>query len=110
MRNRTQRNQKCRDIFSALSEYLDGTLPARNCRELRDHLKGCKPCLEYLETLKNTIAACHVYAVAVTPPPPSAAVLKAFQRALCKRGTRHARPVDLRGRQPRRIGSGGHPF
>jgi anti-sigma factor RsiW len=50
--------RRCKRIFAALSEYLDGELPARNCRELERHLKDCKPCLAYLETLKATTQAC----------------------------------------------------
>ncbi len=59
----------CKQIFAMLSQYLDGELPARNCRELERHLKHCKPCLAYLETLKTTIEACRDYRVGKAPPP-----------------------------------------
>ena len=61
--------RRCKKIFAALSEYLDGDLPVRNCRELERHLKDCKPCLAYLETLKSTVKACREYSVAEVPPP-----------------------------------------
>ncbi len=48
-------------MFAALSKYLDSELPARNCRQLEQHLRGCKRCVEYLETLKKTIRACRLY-------------------------------------------------
>jgi anti-sigma factor RsiW len=75
--------RECRAIFAALSEFVDGTLPARNCRELRRHLSGCKPCVEYLESLKTTIRLCHAYQTAPAPPP-SPAVREAFMKALSK--------------------------
>ena len=61
--------RRCKKIFAALSEYLDGKLPVRNCRELEHHLKDCPPCLAYLETLKSTVKACQEYSVAEVPPP-----------------------------------------
>jgi len=77
-------------IFAALSEFLDGTLPPRNCRELQKHLSGCDPCLQYLETLKKTIRACELYQAAPAPPP-STAVREAFIKALSTRPVRRAR-------------------
>ena len=53
--------RECMKMFAALSEYLDGELPARNCRELERHLADCPPCLAYLETLRTTAAACRKY-------------------------------------------------
>ena len=61
--------RRCKKIFAALSEYLDGNLGIRNCRELERHLKDCPPCLAYLETLKSTVKACQKYSVAEVPPP-----------------------------------------
>ncbi len=61
--------RRCKQIFAALSEYLDGELPARNFRELEHHLQSCKPCLAYLETLKATTEACRRFGVGKIPPP-----------------------------------------
>jgi anti-sigma factor RsiW len=44
-----------------LSDYLDGALPVRDCRELERHLEGCKPCIAFVESLKITIEACRRY-------------------------------------------------
>jgi len=77
-------DQQCKRVFAALSAYLDGELPARNCRELRRHLKGCKPCLAYLQSLKATIQACGKYAPSDVPRP-SARVRAALMKALCQR-------------------------
>jgi len=54
-------DQHCKQIFAMLSEYLDGELPVKNCRELERHLKGCRPCISYLESLKTTVEACRRY-------------------------------------------------
>jgi RNA polymerase sigma-70 factor (ECF subfamily) len=76
-------DRRCKQIFAALSEYLDGELPAKNCRELKKHLRGCAPCLTYLETLKATVEACRRFPVPKTPRPP-ARVRRAMLSALRK--------------------------
>jgi len=62
-------DRRCKRIFAMLSEYLDAELPMENCDELERHLKGCAPCLAYLESLKNTVAACRRFEVHRIPPP-----------------------------------------
>jgi len=52
-----------------LSDYLNADLPVKNCRELEQHLKGCEPCIAYLESLKTTVEACRRYQVRKIPPP-----------------------------------------
>jgi len=64
-----------------LSDYLNAELPVKNCRELERHLKDCKPCITYLESLKNTVEACHRYQVHKIPAP-SRKVRKALLLAL----------------------------
>jgi anti-sigma factor RsiW len=54
-------DRQCRQIFAALSDYLDGELPLKSCRELERHLKGCKPCIAFLESLRTTVEACRRY-------------------------------------------------
>jgi RNA polymerase sigma-70 factor (ECF subfamily) len=54
-------DRHCKQIFAMLSEYLDAQLPAKNCHELERHLKGCRPCIAYLESLKTTVEACRRY-------------------------------------------------
>ncbi len=73
----------CRQIFAALSEYLDGELPATNCRELERHLKGCKPCLAFLASLKTTVQACRNLR-APRVPRPSSRVRAALREAALK--------------------------
>ncbi len=46
-------DRHCKQIFAMLSEYLDGELPVKNCRELERHLKGCRPCIALSRQLEN---------------------------------------------------------
>lgn len=52
-----------------LSDYLDGELSLKNCRDLERHLKGCPYCIANLESLKNTVELCRCYQVREIPPP-----------------------------------------
>lgn len=49
-------NQECADIFAQLSEYLDGDLPPNLCADIAAHIEGCAPCVEFVESLRNSIA------------------------------------------------------
>jgi anti-sigma factor RsiW len=77
------RDARCKRIFAALSEYLDGDLRAKSCQELERHLQDCKPCLAYLDTLRTTIEACREYRVKKAPRP-SARVRHALREAIRK--------------------------
>jgi anti-sigma factor RsiW len=68
-RVRAMPDRRCKHIFAMLSDYLDAELPVKNCRELKRHLKGCEPCIAYLESLKNTVEACRRYQVCKIPAP-----------------------------------------
>lgn len=61
-------DRRCKHIFAMLSDYLNAELPAKSCRELERHLKGCEPCIAYLESLKKTVEACRRYQVHKIPP------------------------------------------
>jgi RNA polymerase sigma-70 factor (ECF subfamily) len=77
-------DRHCKQIFATLSEYLDAQLPAKNCRELERHLKGCQPCIAYLESLKTTVEACRRYKAPRAPAlskQVKAALLAALQRS-----------------------------
>jgi RNA polymerase sigma-70 factor (ECF subfamily) len=77
-------DRHCKQIFAVLSEYLDAQLPAKNCRELERHLKGCRPCIAYLESLKTTVEACRRYKAPRAPAlskQVKAALLAALQRS-----------------------------
>jgi predicted anti-sigma-YlaC factor YlaD len=49
----------CEAVFALLSEYLDEELNPESCEEIKKHLEGCPPCIEFLESLKRTVRLCH---------------------------------------------------
>ena len=48
----------CKKYFERISEYLDGELDDRTCKEIEAHLKNCPECLECLNSLKKSIRLC----------------------------------------------------
>ena len=75
--------RRCKRIFIMLSGYLDGELSTKNCRQLERHLKGCQPCIAYLESLRTTVEACRRYQAPRAPAPSQqvrGALLAAAQR------------------------------
>jgi RNA polymerase sigma-70 factor (ECF subfamily) len=59
--NRTkgrQRPTECRELFSNLSEYLDGRVEPRSCEEMRGHIEACPACVAFLRNLRVAIDRC----------------------------------------------------
>lgn len=50
---------ECRELFARLSAYLDGELSAQERRQIEEHLCGCPPCVEFIESLRRTVDLCH---------------------------------------------------
>lgn len=61
--------ESCKEIFALLSSYLELDLPAQDCEHIRKHLAGCRPCVEFLDSLRQTIALCHAYDPGIRPAP-----------------------------------------
>jgi RNA polymerase sigma-70 factor, ECF subfamily len=53
---------RCRHLFAALSDYMDGVIDDAMCDEMDRHLHDCEPCQAFLASLKNAVAQCHAYA------------------------------------------------
>ena len=51
-------HQQCIELFSRLSEFIDGELELPLQRAMEQHLAECKACRVCLATLKRTIALC----------------------------------------------------
>jgi anti-sigma factor (TIGR02949 family) len=67
----------CRELFERLSEYLDGELSPEICAQIRRHMDGCDPCINFAKTLRKTADLCrHLPTHKV--PPDLAANLRAF--------------------------------
>ena len=64
-----QRTEKCKEIFSLLSDYLNLELPPDACQEIEAHLAGCPPCIEFAESLRRTVELCRSYRPTELPEP-----------------------------------------
>jgi RNA polymerase sigma-70 factor (ECF subfamily) len=53
-----KRPRRCKEMFAALSDYIDGALDDSMCDELEKHLHGCVPCENFLDSLERTVAQC----------------------------------------------------
>ena len=57
-RRAASRPAQCQEIFSNLSEYLDGELPLESCEQMRSHIEACPTCLAFIQDLKRAIDRC----------------------------------------------------
>jgi len=82
-------NEKCREVFALLSQYLDFELPPEACQEIKAHIAGCAPCIEFADSLRKTVALCKKYQPAEPPSPlredAMAQLKEAFARMLAER-------------------------
>ena len=80
----------CAGIFAELSGYLDGELTPEAGRELEEHLCGCPPCVEFLQSLRLTVDLCHELQPGAVPRPLTAEargrLLDACKKMLESRG------------------------
>jgi anti-sigma factor (TIGR02949 family) len=67
----------CRELFERLSEYVDGELSQELCQEIRKHMDGCNPCVNFAKTLKTTAELCRRLP-SQSIPPEVAADLRSF--------------------------------
>ena len=85
-------SENCEEVFALLSEYLDLELPPEACQEIEEHLAGCSPCVEFVESLRKTVALCRGYQPSAMPRPLSTEAQteleKAWQKMLASRAPR----------------------
>ena len=76
----------CKEIFAELSAYLDAELPPGACQEIDEHLSGCAPCVEFVNSLRRTVDLCRSYEAGAMPGPLTEAarqqLLTTFQQML----------------------------
>jgi hypothetical protein len=58
----------CRELFERLSEFVDGDLSQEICEEIRKHMEGCDPCVNFAKTLKSTADLCRRLPSQTMPP------------------------------------------
>lgn len=49
----------CKEIWTSLSDYVDGELSEELCQKIEQHLAGCEHCRVVVDTLTQTIYLCH---------------------------------------------------
>jgi RNA polymerase sigma-70 factor (ECF subfamily) len=62
-----QRPTECRELFSNLSEYLDGRVEPRTCDQMRAHIEACPACVAFLNDLRGAIDRCRSLEVPCDP-------------------------------------------
>jgi anti-sigma factor RsiW len=82
---------ECHDVFAKLSEYLDGDLPDDACDELERHIRGCAPCVEFVESLRKSVKLGRQYQAMEGPPPLSPEAEKILKEAYEKMRAEHSR-------------------
>ena len=55
------RSMRCRSLFAALSDYMDGVVDDAVCAEMDRHINDCEPCQAFLSSLKQAVAQCRSY-------------------------------------------------
>lgn len=91
MKSHDERSEKCKEVFSLLSEYLNLELPPGTCKEIEEHIADCAPCIEFKESLRKTVDLCRQYQPAEVPEPlgkdAREQLLEAYKRMLTARNT-----------------------
>ena len=57
-----RRSPRCRTLFAALSDYMDGLVDDAVCEQMDRHIGDCEPCQAFLRSLKSTVERCRSYA------------------------------------------------
>jgi anti-sigma factor RsiW len=58
----------CREVVELVTEYLGGTLPARDRERFDQHLATCPPCTAYLAQVRTTLELAAELGSASAPP------------------------------------------
>ena len=82
-------NERCKEVFAMLSDYLNLELPPETCHEIEAHIAGCPPCIEFAESLRKTVNLCRRYEPTELPQPMGrearAQLLDAYKKMLAAR-------------------------
>ena len=61
--------EECRTVFEMLSEYIDGDLPVDVCEHINQHIAGCAPCVQFVESLRKSVSAFRDFRPQENPAP-----------------------------------------
>jgi RNA polymerase sigma-70 factor (ECF subfamily) len=62
-----QRSLKCRELFTNLSEYLDGRVEPISCEAMRKHIEACPACVAFVQHLREAIDRCRSLEIPCDP-------------------------------------------
>ncbi len=68
----------CNELVELVTEYLEGTLPARERARFDTHLTECPDCVEYVAQMQRTIVAVGLGAPELERTPAVTALLRVF--------------------------------
>ena len=74
-----KREMACIEVVEVVTDYLEGTMPARKRRLLEQHLAGCDGCDAYLEQMRRTIETAGRLREEDIPPELEERLLVAFE-------------------------------
>lgn len=76
------RTHDCRVMLERLSAYLDGDLPAGQCRTIERHARGCARCTRVIEELRHTSGLCREAGSRPLPAPVRARAVERIRRLI----------------------------
>jgi len=74
-----KREMACIEVVEVVTDYLEGTMPARKRRLLEQHLTGCDGCDAYIEQMRRTIEVSGRLRAEDVPSELEARLLAAFE-------------------------------
>jgi anti-sigma factor RsiW len=69
----------CTELIEAITDYLEGTMQAAERRRFEAHLEGCPDCVNYLEQMRQTVAALGELSEESIAPDAREALLETFR-------------------------------
>ena len=69
----------CQELVELVTDHLEGKLGWRDRRRVAKHLKGCDPCVRYIEQMRETLDLLGTVPVDTISPEAQAALLDAFR-------------------------------
>ncbi|MBI5594650.1 MAG: zf-HC2 domain-containing protein [Elusimicrobia bacterium] len=70
------KHRGCGKDLAKVSEFIDGGLPAAMCRRIRAHMDDCRPCRDFVASLRRAMALHRAQGRAPSPPPLAKAELR----------------------------------
>lgn len=77
---RRRKMTNCKEVVDLLSDYLANELPEEDVAGIRAHLRGCRNCTTFFDSLKTTVRLTH-HVNADDIPPEVVDRLQAFLRS-----------------------------